>query len=115
MEGKYIFALIILGVFFLLMFVSFALLEYGRIKEQKLRAWISEQYNKKGVNKYDYDSAEGEEPIPVRKAETVSDEAVDDDEVAVTEAPVQKPVDEAYGKIDVEGIEEITGNYKGDK
>ena len=113
MEGKYIFALIVLGVFFLLMFVSFALLEYGRIKDQKLRAWISEQYNKKDVKKYDYDSADGDELIPARKAETVTDEVDDADEVAVAEAPVEKPIDEAYGKIDVEGIEEITGNYNG--
>lgn len=113
MDGKYIFALIVLGVFFLLMFVSFALLEYGRIKDQKLQAWISEQYKKKNVKKYDYDADE-DEPIPAREA-AVTDEVDDIGEVPVAETTVEKPIDETYGKIDVEGIEEITGNYNGDK
>ena len=114
MEGKYIFALIVLGVFFLLMFVSFAILEYGRIKEQKLQAWISEQYNKKDVKKYDYDADEDDEPVPAREA-AVADDVEEVDEVTAAEPPVAKAIDEAYGKIDVEGIEEITGNYNGDK
>ena len=113
MAGKYIFALIILGVFFLLMFVSFAVLEYERIKEQKLQAWINEQYNNKKVKKYDYD-ADDDEPIPVREA-AVADEAEETGDAPVAEAPVGKPIAEAYGKIDIEGIEEITGNYNGDK
>lgn len=108
MEGKYIFAIVILGIFFLLIFVSFAFLEYGRIKEAKLQAWIDEQYDNKEVKKYDYDAADEAELI------TEQDTAAIDkvtDPVAVTE---DTPAD-TYGKIDVEGIEEITGTYKGDK
>ena len=108
MEGKYIFALVVLGIFFVLIFVSFAVLEYGRIKEEKLQAWINEQYDSKEVKKYDYDADDEDEFIPVKKAEPVADEAKD-----VVEEKVAVP--DTYGKIDLEGIEEITGNYNGDK
>ena len=109
MEGRYIFALIVLGVFFLLIFISFAFLERGRIKEEKLQDWIQEQYNKKNIKQHDYDS-EGEEEIPLQKAETSNSlDASAEEEVA--EVHIEDP----YGKIDIEGIEEITGNYNGDK
>ena len=109
MEGKYIFALIILGVFFLLIFISFAILERGRIKDEKLQAWISEQYNKKNTKQFDYES-EGEEEFSMQDAviPESADKSVEED---VTEVHIEDP----YGKIDIEGIEEITGNYKGDK
>ena len=109
MEGKYIFALIILGTFFLLIFISFAFLERGRIKDEKLQAWIRERYNDKNVNKYNYDS-DGEEEIPLQNAE-ISEGESDRVEESVPEVHIEDP----YGKIDIEGIEEITGNYNGDK
>lgn len=111
MEAKYIFALIVLGVFFLLIFISFAFLEYGRIREEKLQAWIDEQYDSKEVKKYDYDAEDDDEELPVHKIEAVADEAEDANEEVIDEVPVE----DVYGKIDVEGIEEITGNYNGDK
>ena len=111
MEGKYIFALIVLGVFFLLIFVSFALLEYGRIKEEKLQSWIDEQYDSKEVKKYDYDTEDENDLFSEQKAEAVSEEVSD----IVEEVPENVTIEDVYGKIDVEGIEEITGNYKGDK
>ena len=110
MEGKYIFAIVVLGIFFLLIFVAFVVLERGRIKDEKLQAWISERYNSKEVNKYDYDRVDEEEEIPSAQAEAVVDE-----EEAEEEPPVDLHLEDAYGKIDIEGIEEITGNYKGDK
>ena len=108
MEFKYIFAIVVLGVFFLLIFVSFAVLEHGRVKDEKLQAWISEWYRSKKVNKYDYDAEQVEE-IPVQKVEAVANEVADTVEDVEDEVPVEDP----YGKIDIEGIEEITGNYKG--
>ena len=110
MEAKYIFAIVVLGVFFIVIFFSFVLLEYGRIKEAKLQAWINEQYDSKEVKKYDYDATDEDEPIIVQKAAVV-DEAKDADE----EVKADVSVEDAYGKIDVEGIEEITGTYKGDE
>ena len=109
MEGKYIFAIVVLGLFFLLIFVSFAFIEYERLKESKLQAWIDEQYDSKEVKKYDYDAADEDELI---SAEDTADIDEVTDPVAVAE---DTPVDDTYGKIDVEGIEEITGNYNGDK
>ena len=109
MEAKYIFALIVLGVFFLLIFISFAFLERGRIKDEKLQAWIREQYNKKITKQYDYDS-EGEEEFSVQDA--VIPENADD---TVEEEVAEVHIDDPYGKIDIEGIEEITGTYNGDK
>ena len=109
MEGKYIFALIVLGAFFLLIFISFAFLERGRIKDEKLQDWIKERYNDKNINKYNYDS-EGEEEIPLQNAETTESEDEIEEE-SVAEVHIEDP----YGKIDIEGIEEITGNYNGDK
>ena len=71
MEFKYIFAIAVLGIFFLLIFISFAFLEYGRIREDKLQAWIMEQYSSKDVKYYDYDSDDSEE-IPLQTADRKS-------------------------------------------
>ena len=110
MEAKYIFAIVILGVFFIVIFFSFVFLEYGRVKEAKLQAWIDEQYDSKEVKKYDYDSTDEDELIAVPKA-TVADEVTDE----LEEVKPEITKEDAYGKIDLEGIEEITGNYNGDK
>ena len=109
MEGKYIFALIILGAFFLLIFISFAILERGRIKDEKLQVWIRDQYNEKNGKQHDYDS-EGEEEISMQEVESV-----DSGNATVEESVAEVHIEDPYGKIDIEGIEEITGNYNGDK
>ena len=109
MEGKYIFAIVVLGLFFLLIFVSFVALERIKMKDERLHEWISDRYNNKDVNKYDYDTAD-EDSVSVEKPEAVVDEAEPEEE-----SPAEVHLDDAYGKIDIEGIEEITGNYKGDK
>ena len=109
MEFKYIFAIVILSVFLLLIFISFAILELGRIKDEKLQVWIIEQYKRDVVNKFDYD-AENDEEIPLPEMKAVEDEPdIEDDDVADVH------IEDPYGKIDIEGIEEITGNYNGDK
>lgn len=109
MEFKYIFAIAVLGVFFLLIFISFAFLEYGRIKEEKLQAWIVEQYSIKKVKNYEYAEDNGEE------ISTQSPEAAAVNEDVEEESIPEVHLDDPYGKIDIEGIEEITGNYNGDK
>ncbi len=114
MDGKYIFALIILGLFFLLILVSFAFLEYSRIKENKLQAWINKIHENKSMNRPDYDHFTADEEIPDLQSvqETVTE--IDDAEEQ-NEEKAASNIDETYGKIDLEGIEEITGNYNGDK
>ena len=97
MDAKYIFAIVILGVFFVLIFVSFAFLEYGRIKEQKLRAWINELYDSKEVKKYDYDADDEDDGILEQETESSAGEVEDsDEEIAEVEQFV-----EAFDKIDV--------------
>lgn len=110
MEGKYIFALIILGLFFLLIFVSFALIEYGRIKDDKLQVWIKERYADKNLNKFDYDTIVADEEEIMR---TIPDAATDTNENK--EETVEDSIQPVPEKIDIEGIEEITGNYDGNK
>ena len=109
MEAKYIFALIVLGLFFITVFISFAFLEYGRIKDEKLQAWISDRYNSKDANNYDYDTVDEEELSSVEEAPAVSEAEAEE------EPPEEVHIEDPYGKIDIEGIEEITGNYNGDK
>lgn len=106
MEGKYIFAIIVLAAFFLLILISFAFLEYGRIKENRLQAWIDERYADKDLNKYDYDTVSSEEEVFVRSVQVASAESEGGKESDDTVLPVPD-------KIEVEGIEEITGNYEG--
>lgn len=111
MEGKYIFAIVVLGIFFLLIFVSFAFLEYGRIKEDKLQAWINERNANNELNNPDYDTVTEEEEI---SAQTMQESGVDEKVINEDTADDEKVPEESYGKIDIEGIEEITGNYNGD-
>ena len=108
MEFKYIFAIVVLGVFFLLIFISFAVLERGRVKDEKLQAWISEMYRSKKVTEYDYDAEQVEDIAPQPVAAVVNEETN-----AVEEVADEEPVEDPYAKIDIEGIEEITGNYNG--
>lgn len=108
MDGKYIFAIVILGLFFLLILVSFAFLEYARKKEEKLQEWIKERYSNKDLSKLDYDTVPEDEVIPEPTVSEAVKEVIEGNEDTAEEQP---DIEGTYGKIDVEGIEEITGNY----
>lgn len=112
MDGKYIFAIVILGLFFLLILVSFAFLEFARIKEERLQNWINERYSNKDLNKFDYDTAPDDDEITEQAVPELVNEFAEVNEETVDAEP---DLDGSYGKIDVEGIEEITGNYNGNK
>ena len=113
MDGKYIFALVILGVFFLVILVSFAFLEYSRRKEERLQQWIDERYANKELNKFNYDTVNSDEEFSEQSFQSETNDVGNSDDESKEE--VQVTFDDAYGKIDVEGIEEITGNYTGNK
>ena len=114
MDGKYIFAIVILALFFLLILISFAFLEYARIKNNKLQAWINERYENKDLNRPDYDHFTADEDVPA--VQTVQDTANDANGADTDDVEeVQPNIEDTFGKIDLEGIEEITGNYTGDK
>ena len=109
MDPKYIFAIVALSLFFVLFIIFFAMLARKRRMEARLQAWLYEVYSDKNLIKMDYDSADEDEPV---QSLTVSaaDAAPAQDEKKEAEEPVK--TDELYGKIEIEGIEEITGNYK---
>ena len=113
MDGKYIFAIVILGLFFLLILVSFAFLEYARVKNKKLQAWINERRENSETCGSDYDNF-AEEDMPAVQA--VQDASLNDIESAEeNDGEVLQNIEDSFGKIDLEGIEEITGNYSEDK
>ncbi len=112
MDGRYIFAIVILGLFFLLILVSFAFLEYARIKNNKRQAWIDE-YHKNNDANTDYDNFAEDDISVVQAVQDTADEESDADEESGEEA--LQNIEDAFGKIDLEGIEEITGNYTEDK
>ncbi len=114
MEGKYIFAIIILGIFFVLILISLAFLELKRKSDARLQAWINERYANDDLNNFDYDTVSAEEELSnqsIREENNV--EIIAPEEVAKQNEEPEIPVSDVYGKIEVEGIEEITGNYNG--
>ena len=114
MEGKYIFSIIILGIFFVLILISLAFLELKRKSDARLQAWINERYANDDLNNFDYDTVSAEEELSnqsIREENNV--EIIAPEEVAKQNEEPEIPVSDAYGKIEVEGIEEITGNYDG--
>lgn len=116
MEGKYIFAIVILGIFFVLILVSLAFLEFKRKSDERLQAWIMERYADKNLNKPDYDILSAEEDISdqtIKEEQRI--EIISPEEVTKSdeESEPASSAQDSYGKIEVEGIEEITGNYNG--
>lgn len=108
MEPKYIVAIVALGVFLILFLIFFVLLARRRKMEAKLQAWLHEIYSDDNLIKLDYEDVAGDETAqtsdrPVRQAADV-------DYVTREESEEVQPED-AYAKIETEGIEEITGNY----
>ncbi len=105
MDPKYIFAIVALSLFFVLFIIFFAMLARKRRMEARLQAWLYEVYSDKNLIKMDYDSADEDEPV---QSVTVSaaDASPAQDEKKEAEEAVK--TDELYGKIEIEGIEEIT-------
>lgn len=113
MEPKYIVAIVALSVFFVLFIIFFILLARRRKMEAKLQAWLYEVYSDKNLIKMDYDSANDDESVQtvqgaVRRAEMNMDANQEESD------EVQLKIEEAFNKIEIEGIEEITGNYNPD-
>lgn len=112
MEPKYIFAIVALSLFLVLFIIFFAMLAHKRKMEAKLQAWLYEVYSDKNLVKMDYDMSEEDEPIqPVRNSAALP-ESETKEESGDGNEEVQLKIDEFYDKIEIEGIEEITGNYK---
>ena len=112
MEPKYIFAIVALSIFLVLFIIFFAVLAHKRKMEAKLQAWLYEVYSDKNLVKMDYDTSDEDEPVRLSGAH-VQTEAVKAEEVRdEIKEELQQKVEGLYDKIEIEGIEEITGNYK---
>lgn len=106
MEPKYIFAIVAVGLFFIFFLIFFMLLAYRRNAEAKLQAYIQDFYSDKNLLKIDYDSAADENmPQVVEGRRPITAASRDDEET-------QLKIEEVFTKVEVEGIEEITGNYQ---
>ena len=109
MEPKYIVAIVALGVFLILFLVFFVLLARRRKTEAKLQAWLQEVYSDKNLIKLDYEDVAGDEIA--QTADRTVRQAGDIDYVTRDESEEVQSSEDAYAKIEAEGIEEITGNY----
>ena len=108
MEPKYIISVVALGLFFVLFLIFFLMLARHRKMEARLQEWLYSVYSDKNlVKKMDYDTAAVDEELSAlaekRSAEIGS--------ASKKSEEVQLKIEDAFGKIEIEGIEEITGNY----
>ena len=81
--------------------------------EAKLQAYLCKMYSDKNLVKSDYDFSGEEVPqsFVVREERNSEDEIFEEE----LEESQQLKMEDVYGKIEIEGIEEITGNYKPNK
>lgn len=112
MESQYIVAIIVGGMFFLLCVVYsvYVLLRYNAKK--RLWARLTENYNDVNLAKMQYDfipEAEEAEHIPEAEEETPDEQVTIYD--VLSENKSAQP-EETFTKLEGDGIEEITGNYK---
>lgn len=87
------------------------MLAHKRKAEARLQAYISEMYSEKNLVKTDYEFTEDEDApktYAVREARIGSENFVEEEK----DDSQQMKMEDIYGKIEFEGIEEITGNYK---
>lgn len=102
MEPKYIVAIVALSLFFLLFLIFFVLLSHRRKMEARLQAWLYERYSSKNLSEVDYDTDISDDAA-LRELQNGGRRAESEE--------VQLKIEEAFNKIEIEGIEEITGNY----
>lgn len=109
MEPKYIVAIAALSVFLVLFLIFFVLLAHRRKMEARLQAWLHEVYSDKNLIKLDYETAGDDMAQSAERGIRYADDyALSNQE---TSEEVQLKIEEAFTKIESEGIEEITGNY----
>ena len=111
MEPKYIIAIAAVGLFLVLFIIFFILLARKRKAEVRLLAWLQDYYSDKNlIKKADYETNGGDDIAvsadrSVRQFDDYSEPKGEEDD------EVQLKIEEAFSKIETEGIEEITGYY----
>lgn len=111
MDPKYIVAIVAGGVFLVLFIVFIIVSAYRRKIEARLQARIAKEYSDENLAKMEYDFAVYDEET----VKLLSGAA----EIPVTQVSIYDVLsedlaqpEEVFGKIESEGMEEITGNYK---
>ncbi len=111
MEPIYIVAICAGGVFFAV-FLLFVIITSRRSKrEEMLQNHLDEVYADKNIAKMEYDFAVYDEET----SRMLSQNAEDEQQVTIYDVLKDGATGDAdglFGKIDSEGMEEITGNYK---
>ena len=110
MEPKYIVAVVAVGLFAILFLIFFMLLVYRRKTEARLQAYIHEVYSDKSLLKSSYESVSVDDKSPLPDTRRV---AYDGRPLMQNEdsEETQLKMEDVFGKMEIEGIEEITGNY----
>lgn len=107
MEVKYIVALSVLGAFVLLLLIA-AIVFYRRDKSEWLRQLKLEEMYSGDIAKMEYDFA-----IYDKETERLLEKRNRSGQITFDDVlPEPRESGDLFGKIDSDGFEEITGNYK---
>ncbi len=112
MELKYIVAIAAGGLFLLLFLINLLVAAHRRKVERQLQDHLDEVYSDKNLAKMEYDSAVYDEETAKMIAKHRQE---DEKQVTIYDVLTDgklTPPEEVFGKIENEGMEEITGNYK---
>lgn len=117
MSLLYIVSIVVGGIFGLMILICIALTAIREQKNETRMAAIEKMYASPDLNKMEYDTAFYDDEIadllfgsqPVEKQVTIEDVLTEKN--SVNQTAQQESV---FSKIDVEGLEEITGNYNPD-
>ena len=107
MEPQYIVAIVCGSVFLILLFVYIILRVIKNKRELKAKAQLSEVYNDEALAKMEYDFAVYDE----ESSELLGEQTKREGHTTIDEE-LDVPPEEVIAKVDSEGMEEITGNYK---
>lgn len=110
MEPKYVISIVLLGTFSILFLLYLIFSVQKKSREARQRRFVLEMYEKNNQEKFNYDAVdENAPPIVEGRASAADTLATTKDE---DDHAVQIHLDELLGKVEKDGIEEITGCYK---
>ncbi len=111
MEPKYIVAITAGGIFLILFLVFIILAAHRQKVEKRLQERLDKEYSNENLAKMEYDFANyDDETVKMLSADSEKSETQVTIYDVLSEELAQP--EEVFGKIESEGMEEITGNYK---
>ena len=114
MDPKYIVAIVTGGIFLILFIVFIIIFAHKRKTEARLQARLEQEYSDENLAKMEYDFAVYDEETAKILSGAVEKPVTQVSIYDVLSEDLAQP-EEVFGKIESEGMEEITGNYKPDK